>query len=307
MIVSQFRSIFIFRSEAPKYGIVPNSFSDLYITAVAMCFIFVYRLIAYRHALPKVEARMKIIDPQCTEKQVYKITRCRVGLMWYGFQTIYGIYLFYDHPYVPTLFFGRCKCKEIAAFWPRHETTSDIRRFYMIVFAHHLYSLIELLLEYRKRFDAAEMLLHHIATVSIMIFSYFTNNVASGITVLTAHNIGDVFANLVKYSRDVKLMKGFMLDLLAVSFFCSWVLPRVFLMSMCVLPAVIYTRFFEEGIYDVDIQPLVYQMNSFDVVVAVILSTIVLLNVYWSLLFGKMIYSRVLGSGNFEAKGQKAH
>ena len=151
---------------------------------------------------------------------------------------------------MPRSFLGGCSCEEIITKWPRYQVTPDIKRYYMIQLAHHIHSLLELCGGARLRSDVAEMSLHHIATVSAMLFSYFSNQVATGITVLIAHNVGDIFINLAKFSRDTKLVKGLSADLLFIALFVSWFFPRVVLISTCVLPAGIITRHFEQGIFD---------------------------------------------------------
>lgn len=127
----------------------------------------------------------------------------------------------------------------------------------MIQLAHHMHSLLELIHGYKLRADVPEMALHHIATVSAMLMSYFGNQVSMGIAVLSAHNIGDIFVNVAKFSRDLKLVKGIPANLLFVTLFLSWFVPRVVLVSGCVLPAGIYTRQIQDDVYPSHIAPLV--------------------------------------------------
>ncbi len=135
--------------------------------------------------------------------------------------------------------------------------SQGVKAYYMILLGHHVHSLLELIHGYKIRSDFSEMALHHIATVSAMIMSYFGNQVAMGITVLAAHNIGDIFINLAKFCRDLKFLKGWSMDLLFVVVFTSWFVPRVILISTCVLPAGIYTRHFAPGVYPARLSPLV--------------------------------------------------
>jgi len=303
----QMGSIFMFKREAPKYDIPTNSFTDLYFMGVALCFISLYRNLAHWLAKPKVETRMQVIEPGCPENKIDKNTRAIVGTVWYTFTTLYGLYLFYDHPYVPTPFLGGCKCEEVISKWPRYTVTPDIKKYYMIQLAHHIHSLLELIAGAKLRNDVAEMSLHHIATVSAMLFSYFGNQIAMGITVLIAHNVGDIFINLAKFSRDLKLVKGLSADLLFVTLFVSWFGPRVILISSCVLPAGIYTRHIKEGVYDPALQPLISMMAPSDALQITMVFIIMILNVFWSYLLIKMAYNKIVGTGTFEVKGDKAH
>lgn len=127
----------------------------------------------------------------------------------------------------------------------------------MILLGHHVHSVLELIHGYKIRPDFAEMALHHLATVSAMFMSYFGNQVPMGITVLAAHNVGDIFINVAKFCRDLRLMKGWPGDMLFVVVFLSWFVPRVILISVCVLPAGIYTRHLAHGVYPARLAPLV--------------------------------------------------
>ena len=169
---------------------------------------------------------------------------------------MYGVIYFYGHPYLPTMFLGGCQCEEIISKWPYYPVSTGIKNYYMILLAHHVHSLLELIHGYKLRSDLAEMALHHIATVSCMLMSYYGNQVATGITVLAAHNVGDIFINLAKFCRDLKLVKGVFADLLFLTLFVSWFVPRVIMISICVLPAGFYTRHFQEGVYPKRLAPL---------------------------------------------------
>lgn len=140
--------------------------------------------------------------------------------------------------------------------WPYYPVSTGIKNYYMIQLAHHMYSLLELINGYKLRNDVAEMALHHLATVSCMMMSYFGNQVATGITVLAAHNVGDIFINLAKFCRDLKYVKGLTADLLFLTLFVSWFVPRVILIGICVLPAGYYTRHMQAGVYPEHLMPL---------------------------------------------------
>lgn len=84
----QMGSIFVFKKEAPKYNVQTNSFGDLYFMGVALCFISLYRHLAYSMAKPKVEERMKAVEPGCPDSKIDKNTRAVVGTIWYTFTTV---------------------------------------------------------------------------------------------------------------------------------------------------------------------------------------------------------------------------
>lgn len=84
----QIGSVFVFMKEAPKYNIQTNSFTDLYVMGVALCFISLYRHITTTIAKPRIEARLRAIEPGCPDSKIDKNTRALVGTIWYTFTTV---------------------------------------------------------------------------------------------------------------------------------------------------------------------------------------------------------------------------
>lgn len=84
----QMGSIFVFKTEAPKYNIQTNSFNDLYFMGVALCFISLFRYLAHSLSKPRIEARLKTFEPEVQANKVEKNTRAFVGTLWYSFTTV---------------------------------------------------------------------------------------------------------------------------------------------------------------------------------------------------------------------------
>lgn len=238
-IAYQMKSIYGFQVEARKRGIVVNDIGDLKIMLATLLFIAAFRKVAGLYFRPRVLERMKLVDPAAIELKFEKNVRAIISFIWYSFATLCGFFLFRGHKFLPTPFLGGCECEQIINEWPYYQTDSSTRNFYMMMLGHHTYSLLELFVEALSRPDAAEMALHHIVTVSLMLFSYYQNHIPSGITLLVAHNVGDVMINLAKFARDLKLVKSVLVEALVFStVFASWFGPRVILISSCVIPAI---------------------------------------------------------------------
>lgn len=142
------------------------------------------------------------------------------------------------------MFLGGCECHELMSVWPNWPTPSKIKVYYMVQLGHHINSLLELFAGCGKRADVPEMALHHVATVAAMLFSYFGGQVPMGVTVLTAHNIGDIGLNLGKFTRDLKLLPELWEAIVYVLIVLTWTVPRVFMISICFLPTGYYVRYF---------------------------------------------------------------
>ena len=88
----QIGSIIAFKSEAPKYGIQTNSYTDLFVMGVALCFISLFRHFGMMVARPIAEERLKLIEPGCAESKIDKNARAMVGSVWYAFTTVPPLY-----------------------------------------------------------------------------------------------------------------------------------------------------------------------------------------------------------------------
>lgn len=308
VIGSQTWKVLLFMEEGPKYGFETQSFSDLKMMLVALFFISVYRNVTYNYVKPQIEKRLKSIEQDCPESKIDKCCRAFVGIFWYAFTTLYGFVIFYRHPYIPKAFLGSGKCRDMASGWPTHKMTSNEKWFYMTMFAHHVHSLLELLHGIKLRTDIVEMMLHHCATVSAMMFTYYGNHFVPGVTVLIAHNIGDVLLNVCKFVRDAKATSYSNMNYLFIALIFSWFIPRVVLISTCVLPSIIYTRFFEDGVYDTSVEQMVSLMTIPGAFIASMVTLIMCLNLSWSYLMARIAYNKVmLAERKFEVKGDKAH
>ncbi len=236
----QMKSIYAFQVEARQRGIVVNEIGDLKIMLVTLLGIAIFRKVADLYFRPRVSARLAQVEPGAIALKYDKNVRAVISFIWYSFASLLGLYLFTGHKLLPTPFLGGCSCEQIVRDWPFYQTDSATRSFYMMMLGHHSYSLLELVVSAPSRPDTAEMALHHIVTVSLMLFSYYQNHIPSGITLLVAHNVGDIMINLAKFARDLKLIRSAFIEVsIFVLVFLSWFVPRVVLISYCVVPAAI--------------------------------------------------------------------
>ncbi|CAF2699343.1 unnamed protein product [Rotaria sp. Silwood2] len=138
--------------------------------------------------------------------------------------------------------------------YPNHELTNDIYWYYMIELAFY-WSLIFSQFIDVKRKDFWEMFLHHIATISLLSFSYIVNFVRVGTLVLVVHDSGDYWlegAKMAKYARAQRLC-----DTTFVIFAVVWFITR-----LCFYPyKVLYTTTFEELII-LGLFPAYYVFNG---------------------------------------------
>jgi len=155
----------------------------------------------------------------------------------------------------------------------------------MIQIAHHMYSLLDHLFIVKREKDWAEMALHHFCAMSAIFFSYFTNQVAFGSTILLIHDYGDIFLNLGKFLKDTKITPpkfSWLVDIVFVLLFVTWFFPRVVLICGCVLSAGIYHRQINFILEDPRLAILDSHMRIVDALQIFMVTVIMILNAYWS-------------------------
>ena len=306
-IAYQIQSAIRFVGDAKKHNFPSNSLSDLSEMVVSIFFLAIFRIGMDKAIRNWIHRRMiKFEGDKLTEVKFEKTVRSSVSLVWYTFATLYGYYLLKGHHYVPTPFLGSCTCKEIFSGWPYYKTDGNVRTFYMVMLSHHFYSLVELYWSARKRPDAPEMYLHHIATVSLMLFSYYTNHIPAGLTLLVAHNVGDIMLNLTKAVRDLRLTSNPILQLLiAFSMILSYFVPRVVLISSCIVPVAV--NYFIKQMNN-DWEDFEKPANQFfdkyygvSALQGSMILVIVVLNIHWSFMMLNMLYNTLVNK-RFEVK-----
>lgn len=74
---------------------------------------------------------------------------------------------------------------------------------YVIKLAYHFYEAILTLAFHRNRRDFAEFMLHHLLTIALVSYSYFTNCLPVGSIVMILMDFTDIFVAMFKMAVDV--------------------------------------------------------------------------------------------------------
>ena len=299
-IAYQIKTVIRFLEDAKIHNFPSNSLSDMSEMLVYLFFLAIFRLGMDKAIRNWVRQRLSKIDgDKLTEVKFEKSVRQCVSLLWYTFATIYGYVLLKDHEYVPKQFLGSCSCQYLLSEWPYYKSEGNIRTFFMVMLSHHFFSLLELYWSSRKRPDAAEMYLHHVATVSLMLFSYYTNMIPGGLTLLIAHNVGDMMLNVTKVLRDLRLTTNpYLVGLSFITMFFSWFIPRVWLILTCLGPVsldYIYRNLINDvRDYEMDRWFLFDRYFGVLLLQAIMILIIIVLNTYWSLIILSLLYKTVV-------------
>ncbi|RLN37812.1 hypothetical protein BBJ28_00016507, partial [Nothophytophthora sp. Chile5] len=189
--------------------------------------------------------------------------------------------------------------------WP-YSPSEGLRWYYMIYLAFWIQS-IDFMLNLTnnhysvKRKDNAEMLVHHFATISLMLFSYSVDLTRMGISVLMIHDVNDLLLETAKVF--VYLGWENLANMFFGTFALMWFVVRWGFYSYNILHSAyayaysdIVVHILEAGSYrDIDANVWYWVW----IVWFGFLCLLLVLHIYWGLLIVKMVV-KVLGDGNVE-------
>lgn len=170
-----------------------------------------------------------------------------------------GLYVLWDKPW---LWETNCCWQN----YPRQHVPTDIWWYYLIELGFYLSLVLSLFRDVRRK-DFREMMIHHIATISLMTLSWSNNMIRIGTLVLCVHDTVDYWleaaklANYCKYSR--------LCNSLFVVFAVLWFVTRLIIFPFRILHNTLF-----EGHLKVGMFPMYYLYN-------VLLCVLQVLHVIW--------------------------
>lgn len=170
------------------------------------------------------------------EKKIVKFVEALWRLLFYSYFCFVG----YKALFVPTTVVWIINTKEHWKDWPLQPVTDAVSFYYQVELGAYLHQLMWTEV---ARSDSVEMLIHHIATILLILGSYLTNFTRIGASILLLHDISDVFLESAKIFVYISKSKGgkwacnfcdCLFVLFAVSFFITRlvVYPRYLVYSL---------------------------------------------------------------------------
>ena len=153
--------------------------------------------LAKKYKQPKNEEfkKLGIIYRHKLSRHIYKIT-------YYVGITIFGYYVLHDLPYFPKSMLGNGYMSNMfLKGFPDsyfYERTPLFTLYYNINLAYFLNDFIFMFIMERQS-DFINMLLHHVCTISLIIFSFITNYSNIGSLVLFCHMESDILVHLARF------------------------------------------------------------------------------------------------------------
>ena len=230
-----------------------------------------------RQAERWIKRRVKQDKPTKSEKLMETTWRAvyYAGTCWYGMSILYKKQWLWDTRY--------CWYD-----YPHHHVEDDVRRFYMVQLTYYWFLTCSQIYgdSTKKRSDFWEMLIHHIATISLICFSWVLNMVRAGMLVLVIHDIADLLLEIAKMCKYSNYQKA--CNVMFAIFVFTWIYTRLYIYPKYVVYTTVY-----ESAEIVGIAPVYYVMNAFMILLLV-------LHVIWTFYIIKALKKALKGSGNIE-------
>jgi len=166
--------------------------------------------------------------------------------------------------------------------WPNLPLPPVLRWYYLLAVAYYIYSLFALYIEPHQK-DFSQMLIHHIATVALILFSFYVGFFRVGIPVLLVHDVSDPLLQIGKlffYSG-----KQTVADIIFALFAVVFILSRIVIYPYYLL----YTTYFESKQF-LEYVPFHREFNGF-------LFLLFILHLIWSATIIKMVYLAIRRGG----------
>lgn len=155
----------------------------------------------------KVDKQYKPLGYDNHDYKVDRFLHYQFSCVFYLLSLSTAFYIFYDHPNIYSqLNGGADTIYGPIKNWPYSENISPLpylRAYFQINMSAHFHNLIYHMIFYTYIVNYIEMLLHHIITVFLFVYSYYTNQFAWAVVVLISHDMGDFWLSFAKWWRDL--------------------------------------------------------------------------------------------------------
>lgn len=157
--------------------------------------------------------------------------------------------------------------------------------FYLIEIGFYIQAIPFLMFVEVRRKDWMESFAHHVVTLGLMYYSWYSNFTRPGVVLMLLHDISDIFLEAAKLARYAD--KENLALYLFLSFALSWVILRVFLYPYMIVLRVL-------------VDPVVYIAIPYNInpqphysILGTMLFLLYFLHVYWTYLIAKVIHKQL--------------
>jgi len=290
--VYNLKIVYDFHTSPVYAGFEKYSILEFKISFVVAFIFWIYKTACKKIFFPILWDRIKLENYPTEKEKVAKVEYvCSwIGnIIYYTASTASCYYLFKDEHFFPGLLGGKGTPQGMLKDAPHRVDVPYGVLFYMVQFGSHLYTLIDYCVHKWNAPKFWEMFLHHVLAVFLLIFSFLTNNLRIGIMVLFVHDPCDVFLCINRLNSDLKHPNKPFQYISYILFVFAWIFFRLFAFPVCIIGAGFEFLNTPNG-------GILYSPNLF---LALMLSALVILHVYWFVLILRVMVGLFTGKKHY--------
>eukprot|EP00208_Stichococcus_sp_RCC1054_P000408 CAMPEP_0206138104 /NCGR_PEP_ID=MMETSP1473-20131121/3074_1 /ASSEMBLY_ACC=CAM_ASM_001109 /TAXON_ID=1461547 /ORGANISM="Stichococcus sp, Strain RCC1054" /LENGTH=293 /DNA_ID=CAMNT_0053531433 /DNA_START=347 /DNA_END=1229 /DNA_ORIENTATION=+ len=166
--------------------------------------------------------------------------------------------------------------------------SNAVRIVYIVEMGFYIQAIPYLVFWETRRKDFLESFAHHVATLVLIVYSYWLNLTKVGVVVFWLHDVNDIFMELAKIGRYAG--RDLLPNALFVVFLLSWIATRLVMFPGCVIRSVLYDAAAVAKENGITMHPHYEIFSGF-------LIFLLCLHIYWTWLIMKVLW-KVLGGGS---------
>ncbi|XJO75189.1 hypothetical protein BDV3_005906 [Batrachochytrium dendrobatidis] len=171
--------------------------------------------------------------------------------------------------------------------WPNHPMNADLKVYYVTGIGCSLYTFVMLFIDRMSFKDTMVMILHHCATLFLLLMSYIYGCHRAGAVVLTLHDASDPIMELAKMSLYTGRKKW--ADVLFVLYATTFISTRLIVYPLYVASSVRKYAYWTDG----SEVPTYFLHYAFEY----LLWTLQFLHIYWGYLIFNMLVQAIFNKG----------
>ncbi|KAI3866913.1 hypothetical protein MKW92_018878 [Papaver armeniacum] len=222
-------------------------------------------------------------------KKVYKFKESAWKLVYYLSAEFLALLVTYNEPwFLNTRKFWVGPGEN--QIWPDLMLKLKLKGLYMYAGGFYAYSIFALMFWETRRKDFSVTMVHHVATLILIVLSYIIGFARVGSVVLALHDGSDVFLEVAKMSKYGGFDK--MADAAFRLFALSWVALRILLYPFWILRSTSYEvlQMFDHDKHPVEGPIYYYVFNT-------LLFCLYVLHIYWGVLILRMVQAQSKAKG----------
>ncbi|KAM3870710.1 ceramide synthase 2-like [Diretmus argenteus] len=191
--------------------------------------------------------------------------------VFYLFAFVWGVISLYDKPWLYNL-------REVWADFPKQSMLPSQYWYYILEMSFYLSLLLSLTFDVKRK-DFNEQVIHHIATLTLLGFSWTSNYIRIGTLVMAVHDSADIFLEGAKVFNYAKWQQT--ANAMFVVFIILFILTRLVIFPFWLIHCT--------WVYPVERFPPFFGYYFFNAMLLILQ----ILHLYWAVLISRMLYKFV--------------